>query len=292
MRINPTLSVIYSELVLSLYPLLVKSVNTNMFTQVLARFIVFPILAIYFGSSYDFTAIWGNPYEAFASILHGIMNLGHIFVSYLSFKILPIGTSISLYYLYPIFNLIFASLLFGESLSMVSILLIGIAFYGMYLIAISHKDLNNTEEEHKQYKLGVIMGVLAAFTETMIFIFIRSNKNAQHSPFYTINHLYLFGLIALLGYGVTHPSTIDHSSIDWIKLIGFNALLGFTGYIARFFSISHVPTIIFSSMSFIGVAFGYLWSVLFTQDRLTGKAITGAGLITASIAMLRYVNAM
>ena len=73
---NPTLAVLYSELVLSLYPILIKSVNTNIFTQVLARFLVFPALALTFGSTKDFTTIWANPYEAFVSVLHNLLNLG------------------------------------------------------------------------------------------------------------------------------------------------------------------------------------------------------------------------
>ena len=92
---NPTLSVLYSELVLSLYPILIKTVNTNLFTQILARFLVFPALALAFGSTYDFTSIWGNPYEAFVGILHNLLNLGHIATSYISFKELSVGTAIS-----------------------------------------------------------------------------------------------------------------------------------------------------------------------------------------------------
>ena len=106
---NPSLAVLYSELVLSLYPILIKSVNTNIFTQILARFIVFPSLAIAFGSTYDFKSIWGNPYEAFVGIIHNLLNLGHIASSYTAFKILPVGTAIALFYLYPIFNIISAS---------------------------------------------------------------------------------------------------------------------------------------------------------------------------------------
>ena len=45
---NPTAAILYSELVLSLYPVLIKTVNTNIFTQILARFIAFPALALAF----------------------------------------------------------------------------------------------------------------------------------------------------------------------------------------------------------------------------------------------------
>jgi hypothetical protein len=290
MKIDPIASVLYSELVLSLYPLLIKDVSTNLFTQILARFGVFSVLALLFGSSYDFKFMWADPYEASVSLLHNMMNMGHIFVSYLSFKNLPIGTSIALFYLYPIFNLIFGSFLFGESLSIISILLIIVAFYGTYLIATSYRSKEKDDAEEKKYNFGVIMGLLSAFTETMLFLFVRSNTDAMRSPFYTVNHIYLIGLVGLLAYGVSHPTIVDHSSTNWLKLIGFNAILGFTGYIARFYSISNIPTVVFSLMSFIGVAFGYAWTILFTKDKITTRALLGGGLIAGSIAALRYFD--
>jgi drug/metabolite transporter (DMT)-like permease len=285
---NPTLAVLYSELVLSLYPILIKTVNTNIFTQILARFLVFPALALAFGSSYDFTAVWGNPYEAFVGILHNLLNLGHVASSYISFKNLPVGTAISLFYLYPIFNIISAALLFGESLSFTAILLIGIAFIGTYLIATSHKNDSKLEDKSKNHDYGVIMGILAAVTETMIFIFIKSNTDAQASPYYTVNHLYPAGLALLLAYGIFNSKVVDTSSMNWTKLIGFNALLGFTGYIARFYAIPKIPTIVFSLLSFFGVTFGYIWGILFTGDKPTSRAMIGGGLIAGATAILRY----
>lgn len=286
---NPSLSVFYSELVLSLYPILIKTVDTNIFSQLLARFFVFPALALVFGSSKDFMMIWSNPYESVVGVLNGLMNLGHIAVSYLSFKNLPAGTAISLFYLYPIFNVIAGSIIFGEKMTLTMILLIGIAFVGTYLIATSRDKKEGLEEDKKdKYKMGVIMGILAALTETMIFIFIRWNKDATKSPFYTVNHLYPAGLILLGGYALMNKSIVDTSKWNWMKLLGFNGLLGFTGYIARFYAIPKVPTIVFSLLSFVGVGFGYIWGMLFTEDQPTSRAIIGGGLIASTIAILRY----
>ena len=286
--INPTLSVLYSELVLSLYPVLIKSVQTNTFTQVLGRFLVFPALAFAFGSTNDFRLIWGNPYEAFVGILNSVFNLLHIGVSYLSFKELPIGTAISLFYLYPIFNVLAGTLFFGESISFFSILFVLLAFYGVYLITTSYKDKDKKKSE--RYKFGVLMGILAAITETLIFVFIRSNKDAQASPFYTVNHLYPAGLAGLLAYAISRPTLVDTNTSHWLKILGFNALLGFTGYIARFYAIPRIPTIVFSLLSFIGVFFGYIWGILFTKDEITTRALMGSGLIASSIAVLRYME--
>jgi len=289
---NPTAAILYSELVLSLYPVLIKTVNTNIFTQILARFIAFPALALAFGSTHDFSAIWGNPYEAFVSILHNLLNLGHVAASYIAFKNLHIGTAISLFYLYPIFNIIAGSMLFGDSLSLTSILLISVAFIGTYLIATSHKTIVEPDEDKRKRNFGVVMGILAAITETMIFIFVKSNTDAKASPYYTVNHLYPAGLAMLAAYGIFNKNIVDTSGLNWTKLLGFNALLGFTGYIARFYAIPKIPTIVFSLLSFFGVTFGYLWGVIFMGDKPTMKALIGGGLIAGSTAILRYFGSV
>ena len=289
---NPTLAVLYSEFVLSLYPILIKSVNTNIFTQILARFIVFPSLALAFGSTYDFKSIWGSPYEAFVSIMNNLLNLGHIASSYTAFKTLPVGTAIALFYLYPIFNVLSAAVLFGESLSPLSVILIGVAFVGTYLIATERADKTEDKETYKSadsstYTYGVVMGILAAITETMIFIFVRSNTDAEASPYYTVNHLYPAGLAMLLMYSIFHIDVVDTSKLNWLKLLGFNAILGFTGYIARFYAIPKIPAIIFSLLSFFGVTFGTIWGVLY-GEKVTMKSLVGGGLIVGSTAVLRY----
>lgn len=289
----PTLAILYSEFVLSLYPILIKTVNTNIYTQILARFAVFPLLALAFGPFSDFIKTWGSFDGALSGLLFNILNIEHVAASYTSYKNLPVGSAISLFYLYPIFNVIAGALLFGESLSLFSIIVIAIAFVGMYLIATSKNTVKRSifeEEYRKKHNYGVIMGILAAVTETLIFVFIRSNTNAQASPYYTVNHLYPAGLVILLIVGLFNKNMIDTNNINWMKLIGFNALLGFTGYLSRFYAIPKISTLVFSMLSFFGVAFGYTWGILFTGDKPTMKAIIGGGLIAGSAGLLRYFS--
>jgi drug/metabolite transporter (DMT)-like permease len=283
---SPTLSVLYSELVLSLYPILIKVIQTNMYTQLLSRFIVFPILAFLGATLYN-QPLWDSTSDWLSAILMNVINMVHIGASYVAFRDLPAGTAISLLYTYPIFNLLAGALLFGESVSLLSVALILIAFVGTYLIATSHQE---KKKEDNTYHKGVLMGLLAAFTEMCFFIFVRYNKKAQQSPFYAISQLYPFGLLALIGYGIFNTNIVDTSAINWTELIGFNALFGFTGHLARFYGISNIPTILFALLSFIGVVGGYVWGLLFTNDKPTWQAIIGGGCIASSIAMLRYFN--
>jgi drug/metabolite transporter (DMT)-like permease len=273
-------------LVLSLYPILIKVVQTNTYTQLLARFLVFPILAIAGGTFYNHV-LWNSASDWISALVMNIVNIIHVGASYTAFKDLHAGTAISLFYMYPIFNVIAGAFLFGESISFLSIGLILVAFGGAYLIATSHQEEKKSDIT---YHRGVMMGILAAITETLIFVFVRSNKKAEQSPFYAVSQLYPYGLVALILYGIFHSSMIDTRPIHWLYLLGFNALLGFTGYLARFYAISNVPTILFSLLSFIGVIAGYTWGLLFTDDKPTLKAMVGGGCIACSIAILRYFS--
>jgi drug/metabolite transporter (DMT)-like permease len=305
-QINPTLAVVYGELVLSLYPILLKTVNTSLFTQTLARFIVFPALALTFGPFSDFKKIWTDPYETFAASLQGLFNLSHVLVSYISFKTLPTGSAISLFYLYPIFNMIIGSVLFNESYPSHILLLIPLALIGTYLIASSEttsapetepfKDTNPQKEDLKKpmskKAIGIAAAILAALTESVIFMFVRTNTDALKSPFYTVDHLYPAGLVALLLYGFSGKATgqnvLDTSPKTWAKLIGFNALLGFTGYIARFYGLAKISTALFSLLSFVGVVSAYIWGILFTGEKITKRGVIGSACIASSIAFMRY----
>lgn len=303
--INPSIAVIYSELILSLYPILIKSVNVNLFTQTLSRFIVFPFLAIIFGKSSDFTALWESPQSSVFSIIHGLLNLAHVAVSYLSFKLLPAGTAVSLFYLYPIFNVLAGNFFFNDKLPLYTFLLFGIAIAGTYLVAsakdasasvASTKDASASVALENKYKskkwYGIAAAILAAITETLIYVFVRSNNLASESPFYAVNSLYISGLAILcLAPLFSTKKLIDFSGTNWAKLIGFNALLGFTGYIARFFSMPRLPAVVFSLLSFIGVISANLWSSLFTHETISKQGLAGGLMIASSIAFLRLFRA-
>jgi len=328
MKLDPQLSVLYGELVLSLYPILVKTVSTPLFTQMLSRFLIFPALALAFGPFSDFTKIWGSPYESFVAILHGFFNLGHVLMSYLSYKLLPAGSAVSLFYLYPIFNIIIGAVALGETYPPQILLLIPMALFGTYLITTAEspyeiepnregynnitydnilmsqnineieknkeKEKERVKQKEKQKKdklIGISAAILAAITESVIFLFIRSNTDAFKSPFYTIDHLYPAGLAALLLYGVTNPSSkkiFDTTPKNWIKLLGFNALFGFTGYLARFYGLPKVSTLLFSILSFVGVLSAYVWGSLFANEKITKRGLTGGLLIASSIGLIRY----
>lgn len=303
--INPSYSAIYGELVLALYPILIKTVPTTLLTQTLARFSVFPALAAAVGPPGEWAEAWGSPSRAAFSMAHGLLNLVHVAASYMSYQDLPAGMAVSLFYTYPIWILIGRAVFFNEALPAHAVLLIGMAIVGTYLVstagpAASKESFtsSSTADGHlaaeekaaatSKLRRGIAAALLAAFTETLIYFFVRGH--GTKSPFFTIDHLYPGGLAILLIYSLFNQKQVDSKRSTWLPLIAFNALLGFSGYVLRFFSIPKLSTLVFSMLSFIGVMAAHGWGVLFAGESLNVQSLVGGGLIAGAIGLLRWLG--
>jgi drug/metabolite transporter (DMT)-like permease len=291
-QILPTLGVLYSEVILSLYPILIKSVPTSLFSQYFARFLVFPALAILVGGVGDFWKAWGEPGAALQSTLLGGLNLAHIGCSYYAFANLLPGVAVSLFYLYPIFNIIAGRIFFGERLSSWIVPILVLAFVGTVLVAgaagAADSQAGNPPQPGTTW-LAIAAAIGAALTETAIFVFVK--KYPRESPFYAVQSLYPAGLAAL---GLASffnnnkaPFNLDFTAKNWKWLLGFNALLGFTGYTSRFYSMPRLSSAIFSILSFVGVLASFLWGIVFLGQAPTLGGLIGGLLIASTIFLLR-----
>lgn len=299
--IDPSALVLASEAILSLYPILIRTVSTTLPTQWLVRFLVFPVLAYFFVSPRvisSLPALLLQPSTLFA----GLLNLLHISASYLAYTLLPAGVALSLFYTYPIFHLLAGYLFFGESLSFTTIALLLPALVGIWLLSreqASTPSIPSATSAPSEFfsllspsTLGIVAALTAALTETLLYVFVRwtAMKDVTSSPFTAILQLYPLGLLVLLVAIGLRPDTLDLRPRTLLPLFGFNALIGFTGYIIRFYTIPKVSTFAFSFLSFVGVVFGYVWGHLFTTDHITPASFIGSGLIVVSAFLARYQN--
>lgn len=71
-----------------------------------------------------------------------------------------------------------------------------------------------------------------------------------------------------------------------ITLVLFNALVGFIGYVLRFYIIPKISTLQFNSLIFIGVIFAYIWSFIFSKENIYFENILGTLLILVSIFLI------
>lgn len=278
-----------SEVILSAYPLLIKLVDASIPFQTGLRMILFAVLAATgaFLSGSPIVAANLVSVETFAT---GLLNLLHVGSSYTAFDQLTAGNAMALFYTYPVWNVLGAAAVYGESVSLRSVPWIGLGMLGAILLA---------QPSLTQWTLvGVVSALMAALTETGIYLWFRSkNTDAPHEdtqPWTKMIQMYgssavlwAIGLAAALAIGaLTMRSTFRVSGAGLAGILGFNTFVGFMGYALRFYIIPRVSTIAFSAVSFFGIVSAYVLGWLFMGEQASWTQLAGAAAIIASNAVL------
>jgi len=274
--------VVGSEAALALYPILIKTVPTNLPTQLVSRLLVYSGLAYFLSSSTDVFQTWGTPMGILRSSLLGLVTLLHIGSSYYAFQQLPAGVSMSLFYTYPIWNLLGAAIGFGESFDLTHMFLIGLAFLGTVLVSYGNKDPDPKKQKDPFAWKGIVAGLVAALTESAMYFAVRTAE--RPSPFYAILELYPGALFALLPILWFLKSPLDFRPQVWARMLSFNTLIGFLGYCLRFYAIPRLSTIVFSLLSFVGVLASFGWGYLFVNETPSWMTLGGGAMIAAAAA--------
>lgn len=270
--------VLFSEFILSTYPILIKKVEVSLFLQTGFRTFTFTVLAILAA------LLTGNPlFGTSAEILKtGVLNLVHIGSSYSAFASLPAGNAMALFYTYPVWNVIASSFVFEETIPIKSWLWTGVALLGALLIASPSTQSWST--------WGIAMALLAALTETGIYLWFRRRNKDANQPWTDMGTMYGGSSILwllLIPFFFT-KSTFQTSASGATTMVLFNALVGFVGYALRFFTIPNISTVIFSSLSFVGVIAAYLFGWFFVGEIPSLLQGLGAALIVgANIVLLK-----
>lgn len=280
-----SITTITAEIALALHPILIKQVGVSLPTQLLARLGTYSILGFALAGPKDVALSWGSWSKASQSIVFGLMNLLHIGSSYLSYLHLPAGSALALFYLYPFFNILAGVFLLGESFNMTFLLPMVVAFIGVLLISkYTHEGEDGHDKKPKNVPLGIAASVISALTETIIFMVAKTGE--EPTAWLPILKLYPAAFAALLGWISTTQVDWKTSLQNWIPLILFNVVIGFLGYSLRFWSIPRLPTAVFSILTFIGVAAGYGWGLLYAKEVPSLGALLGAGCITGALSVI------
>jgi drug/metabolite transporter (DMT)-like permease len=227
------------------------------------------------------------------------------------FNILSSGVGYSIFYIYPIFNLLGRSLFYNEKINILNYIYIIIAIIGVYLI---YKNKTNTALEPIQYEndknsvnennlidnlfdnlinnlnikntnIGIAAGIVSALTESIIYFMVK-NDIVSASPFIQLLKTYLLGGILSIIYLIQNINYINLDYHYWITIILFNSLIGFLGYLLRFITIPRLSTLVFNSLIFIGVIFSYLWGYILSNEPITYSNLSGTALILMSILLI------
>ena len=273
----PEALVLLSEITLSAYPILIKSIPTNLWTQIVMRMGVYGSMA--------FLILLGQPKQLSTisptyMISAGLLNLLHVGTSYKAFAELPAGNAMAIFYAYPIWNILGAWLLLGEAVPMDSLPWLALAFAGMIMIA---QPSVGTLLDVKN-PIALLSAVLSGMTESAIYFFIKI-LGKEDGTFKGLFELYggsffwILPVVLMSQFGGLDVYKIPKLDISWktlIPILMFNVFIGFGGYTMRFFSIPLVSTMMFSILSFFGIVAAYIFGYLFQGEKPSTLAAIGS----------------
>lgn len=274
-----------SEVVLSAYPLLIKLVDASVLFQVGLRMYVFAGLGAALAVLSGVPVLPGGVLSV-ETLLTGLLNLLHVGGSYVGFDQLAAGNAMALFYTYPVWNILGAALVFGEKIQLRSLPWIGVALAGtLALVQPTRKNWT---------AVGVFAALLAALTETGIYLWFKSHKDGDSDqPWTKMTQMYgssgvlwTLSVAVAVALGLFGKSVFKLSGEGLGTILLFNSLVGFAGYALRFYLIPKVSTVAFSSLSFFGVISAYLLSWLFTREVPNYTQIAGAAAIVVANAVL------
>lgn len=275
-NILPVSSVVASEALTSLYPITVKSVNLNLMTQTMTRMMTLAM----FSSLFSNISILNSLSPRFAAI--SALQIFHILVSYKGFQNLSAGTSMTIFYTYPLFNILIDNYKNGNNkhgINKTTIMMILIAMLGVFVISIP--NIQESDKSKKVLIIGIIAMLLSALTESMTYHFYKDEK--QLNPFDSVLTMYMFGAIALMLFYPFFMEKGINTNKDIKKLFLANLLIGVIGFTLKYYGVPRMKTDIFSVLSFVGVIMAYVFGWYFQGETITKYHIIGTILILFSI---------
>jgi drug/metabolite transporter (DMT)-like permease len=283
--------VLFSEVVLSAYPMLIKLVDVSVFFQTGLRMGIYALLAVTAARASGQPLALDRLLSA-ESLYTGVLNLVHVLSSYTAFSALPAGNAMALFYTYPIWNIVGTAAAFGERVAWSALPWLAVALVGAILLA------QPTAGQWALY--GVLAALVAALTETGIYLWFRSraataDAGANDAPWAGMAQMYgssgvLWAVAAAVlgGLGALAANTWRISARSAATIAAFNTFVGFAGYALRFYIIPKVSTVAFSAMSFFGVVAAYGLDWLFTGTLPTPtQALGAAAIVAANTVLLR-----
>ena len=291
----PIVAKLASESLLSLYPIFVKKIGISMTLQMWTRTIAYVLIAaIFVDWSFLKSAIFSSE-----SLLLAIVNLAHIFFSYEGFRHLDSGVSFAIFNTYPIMILLMEVIKIGtidkikQDYVKYLLVLVGLAFFiydNFSNGGNTHENFSSNTSEDKvnpDFTYGLIMILLAAFTEALIYFLVRIVKTDNHWNHVFIS--YFLGAVAMTAYVFYNDNfniskiaeTLNNARVGIATAL--NGFIGSVGYFLRFYASYNMEAGMFAILSYFGIIMSYVYGIAFNNESLTLSKVLGTLFVILSI---------
>lgn len=284
--INGLLSKLFSESILSIVPLFIKSINIDFFDKYYIRFLIFVLVSFFFVNR-NIIQKYLISKEGF---ILGVITIIHVISSYRGYELLKGGVANSIFYLYPIFILFFSNY---EWKWQYLILFIGLYFLAKGNIQNELKEnyknkvfLNNQKKENYPYE-GVLNMIVASATEAMIYFYILKIKTNNHW-----NHIFISYFIGFVIISVFYYKKIINIELNKKIVVTslFYIFILLIGYYLRFYAINQLSANYYAILSYIGILLTYCNSWIFLREKVNIMNISGTFLIILGNLLLLKKN--
>ena len=280
---GPVLSKLIAESLTSLYPVIVKYIKLDILYQVWNRLLVYFLISLIF---IDWSFIAKN-FLNMNSIILSIINILHIYFSYKGFLALESSISYSIFYTYPIMILLMAGITWNYK----NVSFISLAFIGVLLLNYSHYDSQEKSDsakiDSKKITMGVIYILLAAFTEALMYFYVRRIKtdNNWNQMFFS-SYLGAF-LLSVFLFIKNKDKNDDLNNKELFtnnlsKMTLLNIFIGSMGYYLRFYATYRLDPLFYSMLSYFGIFMAFIYGIIFNKEKITFTKMIGAACIIIS----------
>ncbi len=318
MSFYPIVSKVIAESLLSLYPVFVKKIGLSIPIQLWTRLLAYVVIAsLFINKSFILKSI-----TSYNAILLALINLSHIYFSYMGFTYLDSGVSFALFNTYP-FMILWMSQAPWNHAYLLALLGFGAFIYENYIhgdlkakksseVEESKKDENEKKDTtipfHRTFGFGVLMILLSAFTEALIYFLVRRVKTENHwnhlfisyflgAVIMSIYMIYLFFLQKRSGNQdeeksqekggkeVKEDFELEASVTSNQRILialAINGILGALGYYLRFYANYNLNAQIYAILSYVGIIMAYVYGVALNNESITIYKIFGTLCIIAA----------
>ena len=292
MSILPIFSKVAAESLLSLYPVFVKKIGLTIPTQLWTRLLAYVIISAFFiNKTFVYQSL-----TSYNALLLGFINLSHVYFSYMGFKYLDSGVSFTIFNTYPFMILLMAGAPWNNAY-LLALTGFAIFAYENYIhdgeeVEKEDKIKKNKIEEvdkglkwHSPFIFGVLMILLSAFTEALIYFLVKKVKTTNNWDHVFISY-FLGALIMSIYMGYKYYfNKEDKEDFELNKDIGFNkrimialllnGILGAFGYYFRFYAAYRLDSQIYAILSYIGIIMAYVYGIALNNEKLSIYKIIG-----------------
>jgi len=280
----PNLSVLISEAFLALFPQVIKQNElATIQLQTLIRVLTVSAAAWVYVRHIQKRKTWDVSYKS------GFVNTLHIISSYTAFHNLDSSDALSIFYTYPLWNIVLTRVLLGEQIESKRIPIILLNILGVILV------LQPQLKMSAKQIIGVVAALTSALTESYMYVLFHDPSDEQTPSERLLGQYagtipFVLAWVFLTYKFFKKDTSPEQQKTLVMQIFIFNLFIGFGMHLLRAYGARFARPESFAVLSTAGVLFGFLFQFIFEKKAPSAPKIIGGILIVVGGILSGYMD--